>query len=104
MGLGNYLKTGGPGRPKGSVNGRRLAMQTLDKMLSKDSNQRHLGDAIQERFWKDPAAFMLEFVYPTLPREVRAELALRLGSIILDAAEDSPSGTSPDTADAADGA
>lgn len=65
--LGEYAKKGGPGRKK---TGRSLAIQILDEMLAKESNQTKFRIALQDDFDKDTINFFKTIVMPLLPRNV----------------------------------
>ena len=56
---------GGPGRPKG---GRTLAIETLDRVISK--NIKIFEKKLQDAFIKDPLKFWKEFGYPLVPRNI----------------------------------
>jgi hypothetical protein len=57
----------GPGRPK---SGRSLVLDTLDRLLSDKKNQIKIFQALQERLDKDAAKFIMQFVFPLLPRDL----------------------------------
>lgn len=62
---------GGPGRPVGLKTGRQATLATLDRMLAKAENQKRLEEDLQRLFDTNPARFMLMFVYPILPKDLR---------------------------------
>lgn len=57
------------GRPLG---GRSLALNTLDRMMSKAENQEALEKDLQAAFNDSPRKFFLTFIMPLLPREAQA--------------------------------
>ena len=59
--IGNNL---GKGR---GVSGRRKCLDTLDKMLAKEGNQKKYMTALQEGFDKNPLTFVHKYVVPVLP-------------------------------------
>lgn len=59
---------------KSSKSGRNQALEVLDAMLGKDKNKKLLEVDLQKRFEEGPAAFMLEFIYPLLPKSARLEV------------------------------
>jgi hypothetical protein len=73
MGRFQVGNPGGPGRPPGSVGGRRRALALLDDLLADESNLAALRDALQTRFDLDPADFWQRFVVPMLPKESKVE-------------------------------
>lgn len=64
----------GPGRPKGRVGGRAMALQTLDAMLGEERNQENLRHALQANFDNDPVKFFKQIIMPLLPTEVKMKL------------------------------
>ena len=62
---------GGPGRPKGSVSGRKKCLQILDSLLDKSENQEKFADALQKQFDKNPVAFWRGIVLPLSPKDVK---------------------------------
>jgi hypothetical protein len=66
--LGEYLKTGGPGRPKG-VSGRQQALSILDSIFADSNNKEILRQKLQEKFDKDPVKFFDEYDIPLLPKD-----------------------------------
>ncbi len=66
--------TPGPGRPKGRVGGRAMALQTLDAMLGEERNQENLRHALQANFDNDPVKFFKQIIMPLLPTEVKLKL------------------------------
>ena len=70
FGIGN---PGGPGRPKGTLSGRRKALAALDGVLSKGKNLSCLKKALQEEFDGDPVKFFRGYVIPLLPKELLSE-------------------------------
>jgi len=75
---------GGPGRPKGSMGGRTLCLQTLDAMLAEEGNQKALREALQKEFSTDPIKFMRQFVLALMPRDVKlqADVMTRILKVI----------------------
>lgn len=65
----------GPGRPQGSVTGRREALLVLDEMLSDQKNKDALQTALQAEFSKNPVRFFARFVMPLLPNESKVSVA-----------------------------
>jgi len=65
--LGKYGKEGGPGRPKGSVGGRRQALQLLDKLLAEGIDR--LEADWRKLFEKNPAAFWQKVAKEFVPKE-----------------------------------
>lgn len=62
-----------PGRKKGAKVGRLKCLGTLDRMLSTAGNQKKLFDSLQRKFNKDPGGFLMRYVYPLLPKNVKLE-------------------------------
>ena len=85
--LGEYAKTGGPGRPKGALNGRQLLLQELDDLLGNPKNLKRARDEMQKVFDAAPLPFILKFVYPLMPKNVdvsgRLDSESELGSMSL---------------------
>jgi len=59
---------GGPGRKPGSVGGRRLILQELDRVLAQEGNVEKFSNACQDEFNKDPLAFWYKYGMPLLPQ------------------------------------
>ena len=59
---------GGPGRPKGKLGGRALALLRLDKMLARSENLDKLDGALQAEFDLDPVLFFKQIVMPLIPK------------------------------------
>ena len=71
-------KSGNPiGRPKGSVGGRMMALNALDKMLAKKQNKAHLQRELEKKLTADPVGFFRTIVMPLLPREAQVSLENR---------------------------
>ena len=72
----SWVGTGipGPGRPKGSLGGRALALRTLDDVIRKDRNQENLAHAFQAEFDRDPIKFFKQIIMPLLPQDVKIKL------------------------------
>ena len=71
----------GPGRPKGSVNGRRRALAVLDDLLGDELNQEALRVALREHLHKNPVQFFKTIIMPLLPAEARLELTGEGGAV-----------------------
>jgi len=65
----------GPGRPAGSVSGRREALRVLDSVLADADIQATLETAIRAAFNKNPVAFFKSIVMPLLPAETKLSIA-----------------------------
>ena len=77
---GRFLPgTVAPGRPKGRVGGRAMALQTLDAMLGEERNQENLRHALQANFDNDPVKFFKQIIMPLLPTEVKMKLGEKGG-------------------------
>ena len=72
----------GPGRPQGSVSGRREALRVLDEMLSDQTNKDALQAALQAEFTKHPVAFFKSIVMPLLPAETKLSIAQDRGPVV----------------------
>lgn len=66
---GRFSGMPGPGRPKGSVSGRTLALNMLDRVLAEESTQERLADALRKYFEADPVRFFRQIIMPLLPSE-----------------------------------
>mgnify|MGYP003588776232 FL=1 len=64
----------GPGRPKGSVSGRRQALALLDEILGEEDSKRAMRDALRQHLQKNPVAFFRQLVMPLLPSEAKIEV------------------------------
>ena len=64
----------GPGRPKGSVSGRRQALALLDEILGEEESKRAMRDALRHHLQKNPVAFFRQLVMPLLPSEAKIEV------------------------------
>ena len=71
--LGEYMRKGGPGRPKGS-SGRTKALAVLDGVIGKASNRKVLRESLQQRFDEAPDKFWKEYVVPLLPKEMQIDV------------------------------
>ena len=71
----------GPGRPTGSVSGRREALRVLDEMLGDQTNKDTLQAALQAEFTKDPVRFFRAIVMPLLPAETKLSIAQEGGVV-----------------------
>ena len=71
----------GPGRPPGSVSGRREALRVLDSVLADSTIQATLETAIRTAFNKNPIAFFKTIVMPLLPQESKVAIA-REGPVV----------------------
>ena len=71
----------GPGRPAGSVSGRREALRVLDSVLADADIQATLETAIRAAFNKNPIAFFKTIVMPLLPQESKVAIA-REGPVV----------------------
>ncbi len=84
------------GRPKGSISGRSLALAALDELLSEQSTQAQLKEALEKSLRENPVKFFKEIVMPLLPRHAVLDLAPQ-GPIqwrgLLDSPEPDPSET-----------
>ena len=81
--LGKYLETGGPGRPKGSVGGRRKALQAMDKLLAEKGSIEALEGAWRKALEKNPLGFWKKVVEPLIPKDMRLELSGHDGGPLL---------------------
>ena len=64
----------GPGRPTGSVSGRRQALALLDEILGEEESKRAMRDALRHHLQKNPVAFFRQLVMPLLPSEAKIEV------------------------------
>lgn len=71
--LGQYLGKS-PGRPKGSVNGRKAALAVLDDICANAENQKLLKDQLTKEFRKCPGKFWKDFIQPNLPKTAELDL------------------------------
>ena len=62
-------KPGGPGRPKGSVCGRKKALAVLDEILGDENNLKLLRKRLQEMVDKDPVKVLTQLGYPMMPKD-----------------------------------
>ena len=67
--LGDYAKTGGPGRPKGSLSGRGKLALELDKLFGKPKNRRLIREALQRMLEEDPVKFYKQIAEIYMPKE-----------------------------------
>jgi len=63
---GHKLATG---RPKGSVSGRSLVLQTLDRILAEQKTQDKIRTFYESKINDDPHVFLRDHVYPFIPKE-----------------------------------
>ena len=65
---------GGPGRPKGSKNGRKRFLDEVDKviggLLDEDEVRVAIYDDFRAKIIKNPGAFFVKIGLPSLPREI----------------------------------
>ncbi len=84
--LGKHAKTGGPGRPKGSVGGRRKMLQALDNFLNQEGREQEMLEA-WATYWADgyynpktekalpgPVKFWLDLIQPNLPKDIDLDI------------------------------
>lgn len=73
--LGEYTKTGGPGRTLGSKNHRGLSeiIDLIESIISAEPNKKKLAKHFQTLFDKSPAGFYAKFVFPLLPKNFTLE-------------------------------
>ena len=71
----------GPGRPKGSLSGRRQALALLDEILGEEDSKRAMRDALRQHLQKNPVAFFRQLVMPLLPSEAKIEVEGASGSV-----------------------
>lgn len=60
---------GGPGRPKGSVCGRKKALAVLDAVLGDENNLKLLKEHLIAQLEKNPTEFFLKMGYPLMPKD-----------------------------------
>ena len=78
---GRFNGTPGPGRPKGSVSGRTMALNLLDRVLAEESTQERLADALREYFEADPVRFIRQIIMPLLPSEAVHKIQQEAGTV-----------------------
>ncbi len=71
----------GPGRPKGSVSGRRQALALLDEILGEEDSKRAMRNALRQHLQKNPVAFFRQLVMPLLPSEAKIEVESSEGAV-----------------------
>ena len=71
----------GPGRPKGSVSGRRQALAILDEILAEEGSKEAMRQALRQSLLKNPVAFFRNLVTPLLPSEAKLEIDTAGGSV-----------------------
>ena len=80
----------GPGRPKGSINGRRQALALLDDILGEEDSKRAMRDALRQHLQKNPVAFFRQLVMPLLPSEAKIEVDNSGGTVAWQSFLDAP--------------
>ena len=78
---GRFAGTPGPGRPKGSVSGRTMALNLLDRLMAEESTQERLADALREYFEADPVRFFKQIIMPLLPSEAVHKIQQETGTM-----------------------
>ncbi len=73
--------TPGPGRPRGSISGRRQALALLDEILGEEDSKRAMRDALRQHLQKNPVAFFRQLVMPLLPSEAKIEVENSEGAV-----------------------
>ena len=73
------FQTPGPGRPRGSISGRRQALALLDEILSEEDSKLAMADALRAYLHKNPVGFFRQIVMPLLPSEAKLELSGEAG-------------------------
>ena len=68
-----YLKKGGPGRPRGSLSGRAKALGVLDQILAEEKNLKKLRRSLQKKFNESPIKFFMKVIIPLMPKKVELE-------------------------------
>lgn len=76
---GHKLATG---RPKGSVSGRTLVLQTLDRILAEQKTQDKIAAFYNEKIDDDLQVFLKDHVYPFIPKEASLKLETDLTVLI----------------------
>jgi hypothetical protein len=68
---GRFVKGGtpGPGRPKGSIGGRKKFLQMFDDLCADKRAMERMKLALAAKVAGDPEAFIKEFLMPLLPKE-----------------------------------
>ena len=79
--MGEKRRIGGPGRPKGSVSGRKLALGALDDVVGKTKNLKKMKKAFQDYLEVNPLECFQKFVIPLLPKESVLEMKGELKQI-----------------------
>ena len=71
----------GPGRPKGSVSGRRQALAILDEILAEEESKEAMRQALRQSLLKNPVSFFRNLVTPLLPSEAKLEIENTGGTV-----------------------
>jgi hypothetical protein len=64
-----YLKNGGPGRPKGSVSGRSQALAVLDEVCGDTKIKEVMRKELMAKAMANPVGFFMKIVVPLIPKE-----------------------------------